>query len=235
MPFPALLLKHSQVSLAEDAREATAREIRANEVEPQRRRANAAETDLSELRQATHRWLALAHVLKLEAAADARASSYAEGRTHGREEASLKSEAEKLLLREELVKTKQVLLEQSSRSRLERQALQEEVVEARHEAVEMLREAGAAGMIALNKSREVWMAKGRAEGFDAGLAEGKAVGRMEGIAVGRADSTEESRTRLRAAEEMRAEADAASEAEAKLRETLALYMVSARASQSPRL
>lgn len=216
-PFGRPRSSCSHASRPEEARQATACEIRKNEVEPQRRRARAAERDLSELRQAAHGWLAVAHTRKLEAVADATSSGFVEGKMRGREEASLESEEEICSLKLELVNVRQALSEQISRSHRERLILREEIAYARDEAVGMLAAVGSAGLEALHKSREVWTARGRAEGFAAGLAEGKAVGRERGIAIGRTDF----------ASGMRAETEEASEAEAKAWEALAAYMVSA--------
>eukprot|EP00904_Undaria_pinnatifida_P007104 jgi/Undpi1/3523/HiC_scaffold_16.g06895.m1 len=140
------------------------------EVEPQRKRADAAETELSELRQATHNWLAAAHALKLEAAAEAHAKGYLDGHAQGRAEAELEAEAEKNTLRTELHTAREALSGQLSQARRERLALVEEVATARSEAVEMVAAVGAAGTAALTKSRTAWLAEGRAEGFAAGLA-----------------------------------------------------------------
>lgn len=183
----------SHVSQAEKAHQATAFEIRKNEAEPQRRRALAAERDLSELRQAAHGWLAMAHTKKLEAIADARSSGFAEGKTRGRKEATLESEEEICSLKLELDNVRQALSEQRSRSHQERLILREDTAYARDEAVGMIAAVGSAGLVALHKAREVWLARGRAEGFAAGVAEGKAVGREEGVAIGRTDFVREMR------------------------------------------
>lgn len=206
----------SHVSQAEKARQAAAFEIRKNEAEPQRRRARAAERDLSELRQAAHGWLAVAHTQKLEAVADARSSGFAEGKTRGREEATLESEEEICSLKLELDNVRKALSVQRSRSHRERLILREEIANARDEAVGMIAAVGSTGLAALHKSREVWLARGRAEGFAAGLAEGKVVGREEGIAIGRTDF----------ASGMRMETEEASEAEVKVREVHVTYMAS---------
>ncbi|CAM9775670.1 unnamed protein product [Ectocarpus sp. 4 AP-2014] len=129
---PVLFLDNSQ----DDARRELAAEIRENEVQPQKLRADAAERDLSELRQAAHGWLAAAHASKLEAVAEARENGFAEGRGD--------------------------LLEQLERSRRERLALREEVLVARTEAVDAIAAMGEAGAAALVKSRDVWRAEGRA-------------------------------------------------------------------------
>lgn len=120
----------------EDARRELAAEIREEEVQPQKLRADAAESDLSELRQAAHGWLSAAHALKLEAVAEARESGFAEGRGD--------------------------MLEQLERSHRERLALREEVLAARTEAVDAIAAMGEAGAAALVKSRDVWKAEGRA-------------------------------------------------------------------------
>ncbi|CAN0107170.1 unnamed protein product, partial [Ectocarpus sp. 13 AM-2016] len=138
---PVFLLNNSQ----DYARRELAAEIRENEVQPQKFRADAAERDLSELRQAAHGWLSAAHALKLEAVAEARENGFAEGRGD--------------------------LLEQLERSHRERLALREEVLVARTEAVDAIAAMGEAGAAALVKSRDVWRAEGRAaaeQGLPAG-------------------------------------------------------------------
>lgn len=225
----------SHASRAEEARTALALEIRANEVEPQRRRADAAEAGLSELRQAAHGWLSAAQVIKLEASAEARAKGYSEGRARGRSEGELEADAKMRSLRAEVHQAREAFLDLLARSQRERLSLREEAVEARNEAVEMVAAVGAAGAAALAKSRDVWVAQGRAEGFASGLAEGlaegSAVGREEGRAQGRADAGIELGARVRGAEEREAAAVAAAseagEAEVKLREAFAAYVVNA--------
>ncbi|CAM9455615.1 unnamed protein product, partial [Ectocarpus sp. 12 AP-2014] len=88
------------LSSQDDARRELAAEIRENEVQPQKFRADAAERDLSELRQAAHGWLSAAHALKLEAVAEARENGFAEGRGDLLEQVEL-SHQERLALREE--------------------------------------------------------------------------------------------------------------------------------------
>ncbi|CAN0488102.1 unnamed protein product, partial [Ectocarpus sp. 12 AP-2014] len=124
------------LSSQDDARRELAAEIRENEVQPQKFRADAAERDLSELRQAAHGWLSAAHALKLKAVAEARENGFAEGRRD--------------------------LLEQLERSHRERLALREEVLVARTEAIDAIAAMGEAGAAALVKSRDVWRAEGRA-------------------------------------------------------------------------
>lgn len=114
-------------------------------MEPERFRADTAERDLAELRQATHGWLAAGHALKLQAAEEARKSGYAEGYAEGRAE---------------LRAARAAFSEQLLRSR-------REVAAARAETVELVAAAGAAGAAALSKSRDVWRAQGRAEGIAA--------------------------------------------------------------------
>lgn len=208
-------------------------------MEPEKRRADAAEAGLSELRQAAHGWLSTAHTLKLEAAAEARASGFSEGRVRGRSEGSGEAEAEMLSLRTELGAAREAFAAQLTLARKERLALREEVLEARTEACDMVAAAGAAGAAALTKSREVWVAEGRVEGYAGGMAEGLAEGRaagraegmMEGRALGRGDTNKELAVRVRNAERGPAPAAAAEEdamqAEVELREAFAAYVVSA--------
>lgn len=146
--FPTPLSLPFRPSSHEEARKALAAEIRANEVEPQKTRADAAENDLSELRQATHGWLAAAHALKLEAVAEARKSGHADGYADGRAEL----QAARASFSEQLAQSRQ------------------EVAAARSEAVDLVAAAGAAGAAALAKSRDVWRASGRAEGIAAAAA-----------------------------------------------------------------
>lgn len=231
----SFLLSDSQASQAEKAKEALALEIRAKEVEPERQRADASESKLSELRQAAHGWLATAHALKLEAAAEARVNGYTEGRERGRSEGKVAVEAETRSLQMELHEAREVFSELLLRSHGERLSLKEEVVAARGETVGVLAAAGAAATVALTKSREASLAKGRAEGFEAGrlqgLAEGVASGRAEGLALGRADAEVELSERTRAAEEGKVTAlTAAAEGEkagAVVREAFAAYVVHA--------
>lgn len=193
-------------------------------MEPERRRADTAEAGLSELRQAAHGWLSTAHVLKLEAAAEARMSGFSEGRIRGRSEGAGEAEAEMLSLRTELGVAREAFAAQMTLARKERLALREEVLEAKTEACEMVAAAGAAGAAALTKSREVWVAEGRVEGFSRGVADGLA----EGRAFGRADVNEELAARVTDAERgQAAAAGGAVEAEVKLREAFAAYVVSA--------
>lgn len=230
--------RNSHASRAEEARIALALEIRENEVEPEKRRADAAEAGLSELRQAAHGWLSTAHTLKLEAAAEARASGFAEGRVRGRSEGAGEAEAEMLSLRSELGAAREAFAAQLTLARKERLALREEVLEARTEACDIVAAAGAAGAAALAKSREVWVAEGRVEGYAGGMAEGLAEGRaagraegmVEGRALGRGDANKELAVRVSEAE--RGPAAAAAEedavgAEVELREAFATYVVNA--------
>eukprot|EP00903_Cladosiphon_okamuranus_P016183 g14934.t1 len=143
---------------SDEARRVLAAEIRANEVEPERLRADAAEENLAELRQATHGWLSAGHALKLQAAEEARKSGFAEGYAEGRAE---------------LQAARAEFSEQLLRSRWE-------VAAARAETVELVAAAGAAGAAALTKSRDAWRAEGRAEGVEAAAAEQAAEGSSAG-------------------------------------------------------
>lgn len=141
MPPPPVRITY--INRSDEARRAIAAEIRASETEPERLRADKAEEDLAELREATHGWLSAGHALKLRAAEEARESGYAVGYAEGRAE----------LLAERAASSEQLL-----RSR-------REVAAARAETVELVAAAGAAGAAALSKSRDVWRAEGRAEGL----------------------------------------------------------------------
>lgn len=149
-----LLARLLRSNSSDEARRALAAEIRANEVEPEKLRADTAEKNLDELRQATLGWLSAGHTLKLQAAEEARRSGFAEGYAEGRAE---------------LQATRAEFSEQLLRSR-------REVAAARAETVELVAAAGAAGAAALSKSRGVWRAEGRAEGVAAAAAEQAAAG-----------------------------------------------------------
>lgn len=118
-------------------------------MEPERLRADTAEKDLAELRQATHGWLSAGHALKLQAAGEARKSGYAEGYAEGRAEL----QAARASFSEQLLRSRR------------------EVAAARAETVELVAAAAAAGTAALSKSRDFWRAEGRAEGVAAAAAE----------------------------------------------------------------
>lgn len=215
-------------------------------MEPQRQRADAAEIGLSELRQATHGWLAAAHELKLGAAAEALEKGYSQGRSQGLSDGALAAETETDRLRKQLHAAREAFSEQFSRAGRERLALREEIVEARNEAVDMVAASAAAGAEALIKSRSLWKAEGRAEGFSEGLekgfqegflsqgypqAEGPSRGEMaEGIVslsspeAGRVPVEEERRATIANQEEAFA-------SNVMLRETFAAYVVSAHEQQ----
>lgn len=160
--FPSPPVSHDENHRALAAR------IRATEVEPQRLRADAAENDLSELRQATHGWLSAAHALKLEAVAEARESGHADGYAEGRAE---------------LQAARASFSEQLAHSR-------REVAVARSEAFDLVAAAGSAGTAALVKSRDFWRAYGRAEGIAAAAGAAGQAGAPVAVAVAVSDTAE---------------------------------------------
>lgn len=157
-------------SRTEENRKALMCEIRQNEVEPQRKRADAAEAELTELREAAQGWLSTAHASRMEAAAEARATGYLQGRS----EASAEANAENLSLRSELKETHDTLADHRARSREERLVLREAVAEARADAYTLVSKAGTAGTAAIEASRDDWRAQGYTEGFAQGQAHAEA-------------------------------------------------------------
>lgn len=176
-------------------------EIRRSEVEPEKQRADSAETALSELRRSAHSWLATAHAVKLEAAAEARAEGYLQGTADGRSEATADSLKRELSLRTEMEELRGDFAKHRAQSREKSLALTIAVSEARQDAYTMVAAAADAGAAALAAARGPWMAEGRAEGLAEGVAqgraegliEGRAEGYLEGFAAGRAEGLSEGR------------------------------------------
>lgn len=183
-------------------------EIRNTEVEPQRRRADAAEAGLAELRTAANGWLAAAHTSQLDAAAEARATGYMQGHAEGQSD----GEADKRSLKTELNKLQEEFSAYRAESREERLVLREAVADATQEAYSTVAAAATAGATAMEVSRDMWKKQGKMEG------------EKEGFEAGRAAAEAEFRPRLEAVEAARA---AAAFAETELREAFAAYVIRA--------
>lgn len=185
-----------------------AQKIRLNEVEPERQRADKAEAGLSELRRSAHAWLATAHAVKLEAAAQARADGYLQGCDDGRADAEADALRLELSLRTELDELRGDFALHRARSRETSLALTMAVSEATREAYEMVSAAAEAGAATLVASRDGWKSEGRSEGLAEGytrggaegFAEGFAAGRLEGLSAAHAEGVEMGRSAAAEAE-----------------------------------